>query len=97
MRGFVHEPISHEPQFDGEDRPALGPVGRRRPAAVQLDEVFDDGQPEPRAAGIAGAARAGFVDAIEAFEDARQVALGDAWAFIGDRQPDAVAARARRP
>ena len=63
-------------QIDNERRPTLGPIRDGRLPPVQLDKVLDDGEPETGTAGIAAAARARLVDAIEAFEDARQVVLG---------------------
>ena len=57
---------------DREQRAAAVAVGGRHVAAVQLDQVPHDRQPEARAARIA---RARSVDAIEPLEDARQIAL----------------------
>ena len=49
-------------------------------AAVQLDQVLDDRQPEAGAAGIAGAR---LVHAVEPLEDARQILVGNARTFVG--------------
>ena len=58
--------------------PRLRAIGRGDAAAVQLDQVLDDRQAEAGAAGIALAARARLVDAVEALEDARQIRLRNA-------------------
>ena len=52
-------------------------------AAVGQHDVFGDGQAEASTAGFAGA---GFVDAIEAFEQSRQVLGGDAGAEILNKE-----------
>ena len=75
-------------QVDGEDGPAPRAVGGADAAAVQLDQVLDDGEAEAGAAGIALAAGARLVDAVEALEDARQVGVGNAAALVGDGEPD---------
>src|SRR5689334_2179720 len=54
-------------------------------AAVRLDEVLHDGEPEPRTARLA---RATGVDAVEALEDARQVLGGDAAPRVAHADPD---------
>src|ERR1700675_1232204 len=54
-------------------------------AAVGQHDVFGDGEAQAGAAGFAGA---GFVDAIEAFEQAGQVLGGDAGAEIFDIKLD---------
>ena len=48
-------------------------------AAMHLDEMFGDGQTETRASGFA---RAGDINTVEAFKNARLVSLGDADAGI---------------
>src|SRR5262245_3447881 len=55
------------------------------PAAVVLGDVLDDRQAEP---GPARLARAGAIDAVEALEDAWQVAVRDAEAGVRDREDD---------
>ena len=50
-------------------------------AAVGLDDIFHDREPEPGAARVA---RAVLVDAVEAFEDVRLVVGGDSGAVVGD-------------
>ncbi len=52
-------------------------------AAVGQHDVLGDGEAEAGASGFAGA---GFVDAIEAFEQAREVLGGDAGAEILDEE-----------
>src|SRR4051812_23894901 len=68
-------------QGDDEPRAALRAVLRADGAAVQLDEMFDDGEAEPRAAGVA---RTRLVDAIEPLEHARQIVFRDAGPFVRD-------------
>ena len=62
-------------QLDREQRSALGPVRGVDLATVQFDEMLDDREAEAGAAGISCGPRAGLVDAIEALEDAWQIAL----------------------
>src|SRR3954464_10297812 len=57
-------------------------------AAVDLGDVFDDREAEAGAAHFAAAAA---VDAVEAFEDAGEVVLGDADAVVGDLDGDRLA------
>ena len=54
-------------------------------AAVVLDDVPDDGEAEP---GAAGRARASLVDAVEALEDPRHLVGRDADALVGDGDRD---------
>ena len=54
-------------------------------SAVGLDDVLDDGQAQAGAAGLAGA---GFVNAVEALEDAVEVLGGDAGAEVLDGELD---------
>ena len=56
-------------------------------AAVGEHDVLGDGEAEAGASGFAGA---GFVDAIEAFEQAREMLGGDAGAEILDEEFDGV-------
>src|SRR5260370_17215844 len=56
--------------------------------AVGLDHVTCDGQTEASAAGLPGA---GFVDAVEALEDATEVFGGDAGAKVADTALDRAA------
>jgi hypothetical protein len=56
-------------------------------AAVGEHDVFGDGEAEAGASGFAGA---GFIDAIEAFEQARQMFGGDAGAEILHKEFDGV-------
>ena len=56
--------------------------------AVVGGNVADDGEAETGAAGLAAA---GAVDPVEAFEDALEVALGDADALVGDGDVDRLA------
>ena len=81
-------------QFDREAarRPAARFSARTR-AAVQLDEVLHDRQPEPGAAGIAGAR---LVDAVEALEDPRQILVRNARALVRHRDRDATGRRSTR-
>src|SRR5262245_7110097 len=69
-------------QADGEGRAlaVLAVDGER--AAVAVDDVLDDREPEP---GAAECARAPGVDAVEALGEARQVLARDALALVGDR------------
>src|SRR5271155_2837196 len=55
-------------------------------------DVLGDGEAEARASGLAGA---GFIDAIEAFEQARKMLGGDAGAEILDEEFDSVGNDAR--
>jgi hypothetical protein len=55
-------------------------------AAMGQHDVFGDGKPESSAAGFAGA---GFVDAVKALEEAREMFGGDAGAEILDIEFDA--------
>src|SRR5579864_5108927 len=59
--------------------------------AMSQHDVFGDGQTQAGAAGFAGA---GFVDAIKAFEETRQVLGGDSRAEILHIEFDAAASRA---
>ena len=54
-------------------------------AAVDLGDVFDDGEAE---AGAAHFPAAGAVDAVEAFEDSGEVFGGDAETVVGDFEED---------
>ena len=54
-------------------------------SAVGQDDVLDDGQTE---AGAARLARARFINAIEALEDAGEVFAGDAGAEVADGELD---------
>ena len=67
---------------------ALGADG----AAVGEHDVLGDGKAET---GTSGFARAGFIDAIKAFEQAREMLRGDAGAEILDEKFDSVRNRAR--
>ena len=69
-------------QHDGEHRAALGPVLGADLSALQLDEMLCDREPESGAARIA---RARFVDAVEALEDARQILFRNARALVRHR------------
>ena len=57
-------------------------------AVEEFNEEFDEGEADAVAAGFAGA---GFVDAVEAVEDAREVGGGDADAVVGDGDGGSVA------
>ena len=69
-------------QGDGESRSAFRAVLHDGGAAVQLDEVFDDGQAK------ADAARVGsrLVDPVEAFEQSGMVLQRNALSVIDDGQ-----------
>ena len=54
-------------------------------SAVVSADVLDDGQSQ---SGTTGGPRTGGVDAVEALEDPRLLALGDALALVGDRDLD---------
>ena len=56
FRALIPDPVSSPRQIDREQRAALRAVGGGDAAAVQLDQVLDDGQTEAGAAGIALAA-----------------------------------------
>ena len=56
-------------------------------AVEEFDEEFDEGEADAVAAGFAGA---GFVDAVEAVEDAREVGGADPDAVIGDGELELV-------
>src|SRR6185437_16401539 len=70
-----------EGQLDGEARPFADSAGDRDLAADRLDEVLDDREPEPRTAELPAPR---LVDAVEAFEDAREVVAGDPDPRVGD-------------
>jgi hypothetical protein len=70
---------SHSRNRDDKPGAALRPVLRAYAAAVQLDEMLDDGQSEAGTTGIAGAR---FLDAIEALEHAGQIAFGNPGALV---------------
>ena len=61
--------------------PRPGPALQPDPAAVQLDDPPRQGEPEPGALGLRGAAAA----LLEGLEDPLPVRLGDADARVGDR------------
>ena len=69
-------------QCEDELQPAAFAFAGRDRAAVDRNGVFDDRQPQSRAALFA---RSALVDAVEAFEDVRQVLLADADAVVGER------------
>ena len=73
----------------GVARPSPSSAAARRPrrSSMGFDEVLGDGEAE---AGAADFAEAGDVHAVEAFEDARLVGLGDADAGVGDGEGDFV-------
>src|SRR5580700_5547588 len=50
-------------------------------AAMHLDQMFGDGQTKTCAPGLAGT---GYIDAVEAFKNARLVGFGNADAGVGD-------------
>src|SRR5262249_57649732 len=54
-------------------------------AAVELDELLADRQPEARAAGAAGNR---VIELLEWLEEPRQVVLADSDAGVSDPQPD---------
>ena len=56
--------------------PPFGRFAARDLAAVEFDQVLDDGEAEAGAAGILAAAGARLVDAIEALEDPLRSASG---------------------
>ena len=56
-------------------------------AVEEFDEEFDKGEADAVAAGFAGA---GFIDAVEAVEDAREVGGADADAVVGDGELEMV-------
>jgi len=68
-----------KPQFD--DEATIGRISRFRMAAVQRHDPRGDRQAEANSA--AGPVPC-FVDAIEGFEDAAEIALGDSRAMIAD-------------
>ena len=68
-----------QPQGEGGAGALVAPHGGL--AAVAGGHVLDDGESEPGAAGLPGAGR---VDAVEAFEDAVALLLGDAGPLVGD-------------
>jgi hypothetical protein len=69
-------------QFHREHRTPPRPIGSAHFPPVELDQMLDDGEPEAGSAGVSAFARARFVDAVEAFEDARQVALRNTGALV---------------
>ena len=66
---------------DSPDRRRRAPRDRPRPAAVPVDDLPHDRQPEPRAGH-----RARLLGALEPLEDVGQVGLGDARALVVDGQ-----------
>ena len=83
---FLFSPFSLRPAFERlfaqreeELQAAAFAVARRDGAAVHLYGIAYDAEAEARAACFA---RAAFADAVEAFEEARQVLLGNARARV---------------
>ena len=66
---------------DVKGRPAARRAFDPNPAAMRLDDIFHDREPEPGAAGVAGSV---LVDAVEPFEDVRLVVGGNAGSVVGD-------------
>src|SRR3546814_9554213 len=56
-----------------------------QPAAMAVDDVLDDGEPQPGAAEVAAA---GGIDPVEPFGQARQVLARDALAMVADRSEE---------
>src|SRR5262249_58083089 len=56
-------------------------------AAVELDELLADRQPETRASGAAGDR---VIELLERLEEPRQVVLANSDAGVGDAQPDGI-------
>src|SRR6185369_10419727 len=64
---------------------AVGVVFRPDRAAVQLDDMLDDGQPESGAPFLAASAG---IDPVETLEESRNTGSGDARAGVSDRNAD---------
>src|SRR6185369_2933830 len=64
---------------------AVGIVIRRYRAAVQLDDMLDDGQAESGAPFLAASAG---IDPVETLEESRNTGSGDARAGVTDRNAD---------
>src|SRR5436305_14271145 len=60
------------------------------PAAMELRDVFDDGQTE---AGSPQFTAASPIDTIKAFENARQIGRSDAYSFVGNGTHDSLVGR----
>ena len=78
------------PNRHRERRPAAFLAGDRDAAAMKPGQLLHQGQADARAFVRAGAS---VLDAVEPFEHARQIVLGNADAGIGDAKLDAVAVR----
>src|ERR1035437_6732406 len=68
-------------QGDGEGRPVARLAPDRDLSAGVGADVLDDGQSQ---SGATGGSRTGGVDAVEALEDPRLFALGDALTLVGN-------------
>src|SRR5215204_2476974 len=80
-------------EVDDEGGPFAQAALHGNPTAVVLGYVLDDGEPQSSPARRLGAR---LVHAIEAFEDARQLGLGDADAGVGDPNHDLRTLKAAR-
>src|SRR5688572_22919457 len=82
----------------GKQGPTVAPVGGRRFAAVEFDQVLDDGKAEAGAAG----ARPRLVDAVEALEHAPEILRWNTRTGVGNADgvkgvPDRRGERDARP
>src|SRR6185295_6229071 len=89
----VLRPAAVRRDLEPEGAAALRGALDTHPAAVQLDGVLHDGEPQP---GPARGARPAAVDPVEALEDAGQVLGRDAAPGVGDGDPDRGGPRVRR-
>src|SRR5215208_1834478 len=80
-------------EVDDEGGPFAQAALHGNPTAVVLGYMLDDGEPQSSPARRLGAR---LVHAIEAFEDARQLGLGDADAGVGDPNQDLRTLKAAR-